>query len=95
MKLLPFSGKCMELGVMLSKPGSERQRSNVLSQKWKIDPKNKCIHKYKHDHIDVYRENMFVMEGLFEGTKGRRKRKRECSRVNNIEMHCICRKMPQ
>jgi hypothetical protein len=29
-----------------SKPGSEKQSSHV-----EIDPKDKHIHKYKHDHI--------------------------------------------
>jgi hypothetical protein len=26
---------------------------------WKMDTKYKCTHKYKHDHIHVYIENMF------------------------------------
>jgi hypothetical protein len=41
----------------------------------KIDPKDKYIHKYKHDHIYIYRENVFLI--VFEGTRGRRERKRE------------------
>jgi hypothetical protein len=38
----------------------------------KINPKDKYIHKYKHDHI-----NMFAIVRLFEGTRERRERKRE------------------
>jgi hypothetical protein len=31
---------------------------------------------------------MFAIVGLFEGTRGRRERKRMI--VNNIKIHCIC-----
>jgi hypothetical protein len=31
--------------VKSSKPGSDRQRPHVSSHLWKIDPKDKCIHK--------------------------------------------------
>jgi hypothetical protein len=37
--------------IKQSKPGSERQRLRGFYHMWKIDPKDKCIHKYKHDHI--------------------------------------------
>jgi hypothetical protein len=43
----------------------------------KIDLKNKCINEYTHDHIYLYRENMFVIVELFEGTRGRQHRKKE------------------
>jgi hypothetical protein len=44
---------------------------------WKIDPKDKCIHKYKHDHVYIYYiESMFVIVRLFEGIRGRERRKR-------------------
>jgi hypothetical protein len=52
-----IEGKWMELeDSMLSevKSGSERQRLHVFSQMWKIDPKDKYIHKTKHDHIQTY-----------------------------------------
>jgi hypothetical protein len=43
---------------------------------WKIDPKEKCIHKYKHDHIYTYMYvciyNTFSILGLF----GEREEKR-------------------
>jgi hypothetical protein len=52
-----------------SKPSSERQRSHVFFHMWKLDLKDKHIHKYIHDHIyHVYIQNMFVIMGLFVGT---------------------------
>jgi hypothetical protein len=40
-----FEGKWMELeGIMLGE----------ISQMWKTDPKDKRIHKTKHDHIHIY-----------------------------------------
>jgi hypothetical protein len=44
---------------------------------WKIDPKDKYVHKNKHDHIQAYISNMFVeVKHLFENW-GRREKKRE------------------
>jgi hypothetical protein len=40
--------------VKLSKPGSERQRLNVFSHMYRIDSKDKLVHKYKHDHINIH-----------------------------------------
>jgi hypothetical protein len=37
-----------------SKPGSERQRPHVFSHTWKIDPKDRHIHKNKHGPIQTY-----------------------------------------
>jgi hypothetical protein len=37
---------------------------------WKIEPKDKFIHKYKHDHMYIYRKSMFTIVGLFKGTVG-------------------------
>jgi hypothetical protein len=37
--------------VKQSKPGLERQRLHVFFHIWKIDPKDKHIHNYKHDHM--------------------------------------------
>jgi hypothetical protein len=34
--------------------GSERYRPYVLSHMWKIDPKDKKIHKSKHDHFQTH-----------------------------------------
>jgi hypothetical protein len=64
---------------------------------WKIDPKDKCIHKWKHFlYTQIYNTNymcyvniiyvVFVIVGLFNGTGGRRRR----HRVNKIELHRIC-----
>jgi hypothetical protein len=40
---------------------------------WKKDPKDKCIHKYKHDHVPIYIESMFAKVGLLEETRRRGK----------------------
>jgi hypothetical protein len=40
--------------VKSCKLGSERQRLHVLSQKWKIDPKEKHIYKNKHDNVQTH-----------------------------------------
>jgi hypothetical protein len=45
---------------------------------WKL--KDKHIHKYIHDHTthtETHTHNMFVIVGLFEGTKGRQERTKE------------------
>jgi hypothetical protein len=43
---------------------------------WKIDPKTKHIHKNKNNHV-ITKIIMFVIMGLLEGIRGKRKRKRE------------------
>jgi hypothetical protein len=43
---------------------------------WKINPKDKCICKYKHDQIYTDIQNMFLIM-VFEETRRRRERKRE------------------
>jgi hypothetical protein len=55
---------------------------------WKLNLKDKCIHKYIHGVIDIYMhtciclciytENMTVLVGLFKGTMKRQKKEREC-----------------
>jgi hypothetical protein len=40
--------------VKKSRPGLERQRSHVFSHMWKTDPKDKCMHIYKQDHLYIY-----------------------------------------
>jgi hypothetical protein len=37
-----------------SKSGSEGQRSQVFSHMWETDPKDKCIHKYKHIYFTCF-----------------------------------------
>jgi hypothetical protein len=44
---------------------------------WKIDPKDKLIHKNKHNQIQTHMQNMFVIVDLLYGTQGSRERKRE------------------
>jgi hypothetical protein len=49
-----FKGKWMQLEeIMLSKPGSETQRPRVFSHIWKLDLKDKHIHKNRHDQIQT------------------------------------------
>jgi hypothetical protein len=40
--------------VKWSKPGSEKQRLHVFLHMWKIDPKDKHIHKNEHEHIQTF-----------------------------------------
>jgi hypothetical protein len=36
--------------IKQNKPGLERQKLHVFSHMWKMDSKDKCVHKCKHDH---------------------------------------------
>jgi hypothetical protein len=48
-----FEGNWMQLeDIMLSKPGSERQRPHVFSHMWKTDPKYK--HNTKNKHVQTH-----------------------------------------
>jgi hypothetical protein len=47
------------------------------------------MHKNKCDHIKTYMY-MFVIVELPYGTWGRKERKRECERVNNMVIHNFC-----
>jgi hypothetical protein len=49
--------------------------SVVFSHTWKIDPKDKHVHKNKEYKL---RWNMFVIVELLYGTQGKRERKRAC-----------------
>jgi hypothetical protein len=40
--------------VKWSEPGAERQKMHVFSQMWKIDARDKQIHKNKHGHIQTH-----------------------------------------
>jgi hypothetical protein len=72
-----FEDKWMQLDdIMISKPGSERQRPHVFSHTWKIDPKDKHTHKNKQDHTQTQMYKMFIIVELFYGTQGKRERKR-------------------
>jgi hypothetical protein len=44
---------------------------------WKIDSKDKHIHKDRHDHTQTQMWNMCATVELLNGTRGRRDRKRE------------------
>jgi hypothetical protein len=49
--------------ILLSKVSwaQERQKTYVFSHMEKIDPKDKYINKNKHDHVQIYMLNMFVI----------------------------------
>jgi hypothetical protein len=49
-----FEDKWMDSEVKWSKPGSETQRPHVFSHTWKIDSKDKHIHKNNHDHVQTH-----------------------------------------
>jgi hypothetical protein len=44
---------------------------------WKTDPKDKHMHKNKHDRKQTYMMNMFVVVELFYGARGRREREKK------------------
>jgi hypothetical protein len=71
-----------DYNIYLSKPGSERQRLHIFSHLWKIDPKDKCIHKYI-----MWSYNMFLILdcSVRLGRDGRRE-----ERVSNSKIYCIC-----
>jgi hypothetical protein len=51
-----FESKWMKLGDnMLSEISQvERKRPHVFYNMWKIEPKDKCIYKNRHDHVYIY-----------------------------------------
>jgi hypothetical protein len=51
---------------------------------WKIDPKDRNVHKNKHDQTQTHMQNKFVIVKLLYETWGRRERKREQLSSNNI-----------
>jgi hypothetical protein len=72
--------KWMQLEDIILSEISQAQKDKsrmFFSQMWKIDPKDKHIHKTKHDHIQTSMYNMFVIAEQLHGTRGRRERKRE------------------
>jgi hypothetical protein len=72
-----FEGKWIQMeDIMLSEVSqAQKDKVHVFSHMWKIDPKDKRIHKNKHDHI---RTHMFVVVELLYETQGKKERKREC-----------------
>jgi hypothetical protein len=58
-----------ELHFMLSKPGSERQRSHAFSHMWKIDLIQIQALSYTHTHIYIY----VSKSGTVRGDDGREK----------------------
>jgi hypothetical protein len=46
-----FVGKGMELEtIMLKEVSQVQENTGLFSRMWKIDPKDKHVHKYKRDH---------------------------------------------
>jgi hypothetical protein len=71
--------------------GSASQKSHVFSRMWKIDQKDKCSHKYKHDHTPIYVEHVCSSGTVWWEDKREEwgERKTEWLEVNNVETHCI------
>jgi hypothetical protein len=44
----------MELEIIMLSKVSQVQRDKSHIYMWTTDPKNKCIHKYKHDYTYTY-----------------------------------------
>jgi hypothetical protein len=63
--------------LMLCEVGSETQKLHVFPQMWKMDPKDKHIHKNKQYHMQTLIQSVFVIVELLYGTEGRRERKGE------------------
>jgi hypothetical protein len=61
--------KWMELeDIMLSEISQvQKAKSHISSYMWKIDLKDKRIHKTKHDHVHIYIENTSVIVKLLYG----------------------------
>jgi hypothetical protein len=55
----------------------QKDKGCIFSLMWKIDTKDKHLHRNKHDNMQTHRQNMFVIVELLYGTLGRRERKRE------------------
>jgi hypothetical protein len=56
--------------VTQSKPGSERQSSHISSHMWKLNLKDKYIHKYIRDHMFRYILPIFINVGTVQGVGG-------------------------
>jgi hypothetical protein len=77
-KIMLFVGKWMELEDIMLTEISQVQKDKGLMfscHMWKIDTKDKCVHKNKHDHIYIYMQNMFVI--VEPGEEGKKKRMKE------------------
>jgi hypothetical protein len=74
-----FEGKWMQLeDIVLSEVSQAKiDKGHMFSLiTWKIDPKDKHMHKNKHDHLQTQLQNMFVTVELLYGTQGKKERKR-------------------
>jgi hypothetical protein len=86
-----FSGKWMELETIMLDEVSQAQEQGHM---WKLDLKDECAHKCRHDLTHIHRERQREREhdcngGLSEGT-GAGRRGKEDDRVSNTETQRIC-----
>jgi hypothetical protein len=53
----PGRGNEQEKGRKFSDVSQVREdKCHVFSHMWKTDPKDRCVHEYKHDHVHIYIE---------------------------------------
>jgi hypothetical protein len=55
---------------------------------WKIDPKDKCIHKTEQDHTHLYVEHVCNSGTTLQNL--REEKEKGMIRVNNIKIQYIC-----
>jgi hypothetical protein len=70
-EIMLFAGKWMELEIMMVSQVHIEKIHMFSLRCEKLDLKDKHLHKYIHDVIYIYRENMFVIVRLFERTRER------------------------
>jgi hypothetical protein len=60
-----FEGKWMQLeDIMLNEVSqAQNHKDRMFSHTWKADPKDKLIHKDKHDHTQTQMQNMIIILG--------------------------------
>jgi hypothetical protein len=54
-----------------------------------MEPKDKCTHNKKHDHVYICIKNMFVIVDIVHETQGRRERMKRMI-INKIKIHYVC-----
>jgi hypothetical protein len=63
-EIVTFIGKWMKVEVVVLSEIShvQKDKDHVSSHIWKMDPNDKCIHRYNHDHT-TYMERHFSNGG--------------------------------
>jgi hypothetical protein len=87
-----FTGKWMELeAIMWSKVSQIQKDKGCMFYMWKVDFKDKYVHRYIHVHIYIYRDMTCLWQlACLKDSSERQKVKREWQRVSNIDTHCVC-----